>query len=305
MRWESIGIKHFIASPRIKKMPLLSDAKSCFFGTTPVKKIYAGPDLVWPKEVYAPNENVLNRFKFDNDFLSVPPYKTGSLTRPEEYDYSPAWEFSDSGKENQCLQYSTDGRNLQKYKSENADSTSDYRLIKFCEMYVWLGMSAGVVLDKPDSSAAFVLSMLTGNALRANIYASLNLHPLENGTLQIWRTANSSRECAPSLGWQESSYIPYTSPRWIHVSISLEFIPITPGDTEGRLLSYSSIDGKVLQKELCITGFTDSFGISLEEIIYNVRLSPDRLNPSHPELIAVDELRTASEPLYTEDFNPA
>lgn len=290
-------------------MPLLSDAKSCFIGTTPVNKIYAGPDLVWPKEVYTPNENVLNRFKFDNDFLSVPPYKTGSLSTPLEYDN--VWDFSDSGKENQCLQYSgstTGQSNTQVYKRENADDLVEYRLIKFCEMYVRLGMSAGVALDKPDTfDSTFMLSMLTGNQFRANIYASLNLHPLENGTLQIWGTASSSRECAPSLGWQESWSIPYTIPRWIHVSVSLEFVPITPGDTEGKLLTYLSVDGKVIKKELCITDFEDTAfgGIYLEEIVYNVRLSPDSLYPAFPTSIAVDELRTASEPLYTQDFNPS
>ena len=30
-------------------MPLLSDAKTCYVGTQPIKKIYAGTQLVWPK----------------------------------------------------------------------------------------------------------------------------------------------------------------------------------------------------------------------------------------------------------------
>lgn len=287
-------------------MPLLSDSKSCFVGTTPVNKIYAGSDLVWPKGVYAPNTNVLNWFKFENNFLSVPPYKTGTLATPLENDYSPAWGFSDSGKQNQCLQYSTDGLNSQQYKMENAGDVSEFFLIKFCEMYVRLGMSAGVIVDRPENGA-FTLFMRIGRYQNANIYACVSLHPLENGTLQIWRKANSSRECSPSLGWQESSYIPYTSPRWIHVSVSLEFIPITPGSTEGRLLTYLSIDGKVVRKELCITNFQNNNlgSVYLDEMTYNVRLSPERLNPAYPQLIAVDELRTASEPLYTEDFNPA
>ena len=30
-------------------MPLLSDAKTCYVGTTPITKIYAGSQFVWPK----------------------------------------------------------------------------------------------------------------------------------------------------------------------------------------------------------------------------------------------------------------
>ena len=30
-------------------MPLLNDAKTCYFGTTPITSIYAGTQIVWPK----------------------------------------------------------------------------------------------------------------------------------------------------------------------------------------------------------------------------------------------------------------
>ena len=39
-------------------MPLLSDAKTCLVGQTQIKQIYAGTQLVWPKNVLAQNLRV-------------------------------------------------------------------------------------------------------------------------------------------------------------------------------------------------------------------------------------------------------
>jgi hypothetical protein len=63
------------------------------------------------------------------------------------------------------------------------------------------------------------------------------------------------------------------------------------------------VEGKVVKKELCVTNYSSSTGTNLDNLRYTVNLGTNSLT-LHPETISIDEFRTASQPLYTEDFNP-
>ncbi len=68
-------------------MPLLSDAKNCFVGNTQIEKVYAGADLVWPKnnncDMYPPEYESICWYKFENNLLnSVSGYPPLEIENP-------------------------------------------------------------------------------------------------------------------------------------------------------------------------------------------------------------------------------
>ncbi len=85
-------------------MPLLNDAKTCYVGTQPITKIYAGTELVWPKVPEVPDYIFNNNYmwKADGEVPDEPPlydrFGLGGPVLPLLSDWSP-----DSGLCVDCL----------------------------------------------------------------------------------------------------------------------------------------------------------------------------------------------------------
>ena len=291
-------------------MPLLSDAKSCFIGTTPVNKIYAGPDLVWPKEVYPDTEYALNYFKCDNNFESFSPYVPASLAPPSDAFWYPS--FSNDGVENQCIIFEENEKNAQNTENptnhlaidKNSLSLTDLNRIHCVEAYV----KVGLVEEERNIKTAYPANLFFYRRLTSTISsnAGVSLWPSPDGTMEIRVFGGAGQPVSKKselLIPQEYSFpleIEYLKPRWVHVSVAME-------TSATRIQCWISVDGNVNYSTYSLNITTPMY---IENTIWlnTIATSPNSPTPGYgewPSYVLFDEIRTASVPLYTQDFIPS
>ena len=285
-------------------MPLLNDAKTCYVGTTPITKIMAGDLQVWPKEVYPPKVDVLHYFTCDNTLNSLPPYQPGGLIPIDQGSGILNPVFSPDGKLNQCLLYQHDGTDMPNTNGSQIDESTtgeeQFNLIHFMEAYVKIGLVTASTSSRAYS-ARLVLS--AGTPFYRNNAASIDLQPMPDGTMKVREVMNSTYQNAPAGGYEDITYIPYTEPAWLHVSVSLVAIIINQSSGAGSLESYFSVNGIVNQNSMGLNGFTQQ--LPMTKVSFDVYYKGNAAEPFYPESVLIDEIRTASTPLYTQDFNPS
>ncbi len=289
-------------------MPLLSDATSCFVGNTPVNKIYAGANLVWPKEVYEPNVDVLHRFTLDQTLESRPPYLEAILKTQPDPPFHPITYTA--GKFGDCLSRVAshpdreDGE-FDFFKLRSFDN-SDALSIHFIEAYVKVGIyenERDVLKRDPITLSIYELARRTDFG---GMNAAIVFESPQDGEMNVGMKMQSVwMPNDPSDGYD---YVPttlqYESPRWVHVSVAIESKKNNPDSGGGSTKVTWSIDGKVTEKSYILSGLPEP--LTTENItIYPIFWSEQKETVQSAPSVFIDEVRTASKPLYTEDFNPA
>ena len=112
-------------------MPLLSDAKSCYVGTTPITKIMAGSVQVWPKSVYpdTPGPFDMFYFPFEDSTKGVCPW----VHYWDITNESPSTKYSFiPGKSGNCLHFDNDRQ--RGFKNVEIKFNSQYNMRGFLEV---------------------------------------------------------------------------------------------------------------------------------------------------------------------------
>ena len=274
-------------------MPLLDDAKNCLVGQTQITKIYAGTQLVWPKEAYEPNVNAMHRFTLDQTLESLPPYLQGVLEPRLSPDYVTTYT---AGRFGDCLLVEPQTK-VGAHLEVNRLTSTDTWLVKFVEAYIKVGM----VPDGIPAGRSPVRLTHRSSSQQSFWGAEIALDPRPDNTMIIRRAFSGASNLVTGDDIIEST-IPYDKPRWLHFSVAQTFQWWNESAQEGRQTVTWSIDGKVYQKTYVMQNvkaapYTDSVNV------YAGSGSTPSVNA--PDTVLVDEIRTASAPLYTSDFNPA
>jgi len=291
-------------------MPLLDDAKNCFVGQTQIKQIYAGTQKVWPKSVYPDTEYALNYFKCDNNFESFSPYVPASLAPPSDAFWYPS--FSNDGVENQCIIFEENEKNAQNTVNpanylaidKNSLSPTDLKRIHCVEAYV----KVGLVEEERNINVAYPANLLFYRRLTSTLSsnAGVSLWPSPDGTMEIrvfravGQPVSKKSELLIPQEYSFPSEIEYLKPRWVHVSIAM--------NTSAKKCEWwISVDGNVTYSS-AILNITTTLSNDNTIWLNTIATSPNSPTPGHgewPSYVLFDEIRTASVPLYTQDFIPS
>lgn len=275
-------------------MPLLSDATKLFVGTTPITRVLdSSANILWPKEAYEPNVNVMHRFTLDQTLESLPPYVQGVLEPRLSPDYVTTYT---AGRFGDCLLVEPQtkvGAHLEVNRTTSTDTWS----VKFVEAYIKVGM----VPDGIPANRRPVRFSIEEYSQMSSWAAQINLDPRPDNTMIISRAFFGTSNLVTGDDIIEST-IPYDKPRWLHLSVAQTFQWWNEAAQEGRETVTWSIDGKVYQKTYFMQNVKAAPYTNKVSIVAGTSGIP---SVDGPDTVLVDEVRTASAPLYTSDFNPA